>query len=258
MVLWIAASGWIFLVLGCSREKTDSPPPRSSKPARPAEEAVPAGYQTMDVLNGGTIAGRVVFKGSWAPVPIAVTKDHGTCGRMQVDPSLTVGPGGGIAGAVVHLVDIHRGKKTAPVNAVLDQKGCRYEPHVLAFPVGTTLEILNSDDILHNVHSFSEKNGPFNRAQPKYRRKIAETFAQAERIAVRCDVHGWMSAWLFVSEHPYYAVTADGGDFALTDVPPGAYQVAVWQEKLGTQIKRVTVTSGKKASLDFELTLPAN
>ena len=252
------AVGFFFLVWGCSgEEKAPSKDKRPLPPQAQGEMRV-EGYQSVAVRDGGTIAGKVVFNGQWKSVSIAVSKDPQACGKTQRDPSMILDAQGGVQGAVVRITNIHKGKEMGPVHPVLDQKGCRYEPHVLAFPVGTSLEILNSDGILHNVHSFSEKNSPFNKAQPKFRKKITQTFTEAELISLKCDVHNWMSAWLFVSDHPYYSVTSSNGTFELADVPPGAYTLEVWQEKLGRQTKGVVVKPHGKIEVDFEFSQSAS
>ena len=247
-----AAVGFFFLVWGCSGEEKAPSQEKSPRLPQAQGEKKSKRYQSFTVRDGGTIAGKVVFNGQWKSVPIAVSKDTKVCGKNQQDSSMILDAQGGVQGAVVRIMNIQKGKEMEPANPVLDQKGCRYEPHVLAFPVGTSLEILNSDGILHNVHSFSEKNSPFNKAQPKFRKKITQTFTEAELISLKCDVHNWMSAWLFVSDHPYYSVTSSNGTFELADVPPGTYTLEVWQEKLGRQTKGVVVRPNGKVEVDFE------
>lgn len=154
--------------------------------------------------------------------------------------------------AVVQLANIRKGKAIEEVTPVLDQEGCEYKPHILAVPVGTTVEIRNSDGILHNIHTFSKKNKPFNRAQPKYLKKITQTFKEPELISVKCDVHGWMSAWLLVVDHPYYDVTSTDGTFKLADVPPGTYTLEVWHEELGKETKEIKVGPNEKVEVVFE------
>ena len=243
----------LMVVWSCTGEEKESPPTKSS--SAPPTQAVKEieGYQSVNVPNGGTISGKVLFTGDWKPVAIPVAKDQQVCGRSQQDPSLVLGGQGGVLNALVRITDIRKGKGMGGTQPVLDQKGCEYRPHMLAFPVGTTLEILNSDGILHNVHSFSKKNTPFNKAQPKFRKKITHTFTEAEIVSIKCDVHSWMSGWLVISDHPYYDVTSEGGAFELANVPPGKYTVEVWHEKLGKQTKSVYVEPGGQVKLDFQV-----
>ncbi len=250
--LWFAVLGCVLFFLGCSKEQEKPSAKKSIPPAKVEVTGKMSGYQSIAVQDGGTINGKVIFKGSWKPSNIPVTKDQEVCGKNKQDPSLIVNERGEVQVAVVRLVGIQKGKAIKEVKPVLDQEGCAYKPHVLAMPVGTTLEILNSDGLLHNVHSFSKKNKPFNMAQPKYRKKITQTFKEAELISIKCDVHGWMSAWLIVVDHPYYDVTSASGNFSLAEVPPGDYMLEAWHEKLGKQSQRVKVEPNQKVEVTFK------
>jgi plastocyanin len=213
-----------------------------------------AQYKGGDVKDGGSISGTVKFKGT-APAPkkLEVSKDKEVCGKSpKVDQSLVVN-NGNLANAVVTITDIKTGKKIDAKKVTLDQKGCEYQPHVLAFPVGTTVEILNPDGILHNVHSYSKVNSPFNMAQPKFKKTLDVKIDKPEAIEVKCDVHGWMQGWLVATESPYVAVTDNSGNFKLTDVPPGSYTVEVWHEKLGKNTQKVTVKAKEDAKVSFEV-----
>jgi plastocyanin len=213
-----------------------------------------AAYEGGDVKDGGTISGTVKFKGS-APAPkkLDVGKDKEVCDKSpKTDPTLIVN-NGNVEYAVVTITDIKKGKKLDAKKVTLDQKGCEYHPHVLAFPAGSTVEILNPDGILHNVHSYSKVNSPFNMAQPKFKKTLEVKVDKPENIEVKCDVHGWMHGWLVATETPYVAVTDNSGNFKLTDVPPGTYTVEVWHEKLGKNTQKVTVKAKEDAKVNFEL-----
>ena len=216
-------------------------------------------YRAETVTNGGVIAGVVRFDGAPPPrKPIEISKDREVCGAApHYDESLVVGAGGGVKDAVVSLVDIAAGAPLVPRKDVkFDQKGCEYTPHVLALPAGSTVDIVNSDGILHSVRTGSKLNPALDMAQPPFKRVIVTAPLQyPELIDVSCDAHNWMHGWWFVAGNPYYAVTDDGGKFEIKDVPPGAYTLEMWQEKLGTQRRKVTVESGKTATVDFSLSL---
>jgi plastocyanin len=124
---------------------------------------------------------------------------------------------------------------------------------VLAFAAGSTLEVINPDGILHNIHSYSKKNSPFNFAQPKFKKTLTVKIEKPEIINVKCDVHNWMNGWLFSAENPYFSVTDMHGGFKLADVPPGTYTVKVWHETLGTLTQKVTVKPNETAKVTFEL-----
>jgi plastocyanin len=213
-------------------------------------------YEGGAVADGGTIVGEVKFQGT-APPPKAleVTKDKEVCAASpKTEESLVVGAGGGLKNAVVSINGIAKGKPMdASVKPVLDQKGCQYVPHVLLIPAGAPVDILNSDGILHNIHTYSKKNPPVNVAQPKFKKTIQQKFDQPEAFEVKCDAHGWMGGWFIITDNPYYAVTDDKGAFKLTDVPPGDYELKVWHEKLGEKTQKVTVAAKGEAKVTFEL-----
>ena len=213
-----------------------------------------AAYQGGDVKDGGTISGTVKFKGT-APAPqkLDVSKDKEVCAKTpKLDQALVVNSGN-LVNAVVTITDISKGKKIELKKVTLDQQGCEYHPRVQAFPAGTTLEILNPDGILHNVHSFSKANSPFNMAQPKFKKSMEVKIEKPEVIELKCDVHGWMHGWLVVTENPYFAVTDNSGSFKLTDVPAGTYSVEIWHEKLGKTSQKVTVKAKEDAKVSFEM-----
>jgi plastocyanin len=218
--------------------------------------AAPAlAYEGAAVADGGTVAGTVKFTGT-APAPkkLDITKDKEVCGATEhMDESVVVGSGGGLKNAVVAITNISKGKPMPTEGATLDQKGCQYQPRVTLVPPNATVKILNDDGILHNIHTFSKKNPPVNRAQPKFKKEIEEKWAQPEAVELRCDVHAWMNGWLIVQENPYYVITDANGAFKLTDVPPGEYELKVWHEKLGEQTQKVTVPAKGEAKADFSL-----
>ncbi len=202
---------------------------------------------------GGTISGTIKYDGTPpAPRKVEVTKDKEVCAlHPHFEEDLVVGSGGGIANAVV-IVKGAKGEMK-PGEVQFEQKGCDYVPHVLAFPAGSTVDIINADGILHNIHTYSTKNPAFNMAQPKFKKVIKEKIDQPEVIKVSCDAHGWMHAWWVATDTPYFAVTDDKGNYSIAGVPPGNYEVEVWQEKLGTQTEKVDVKDGATATSDFSL-----
>jgi len=202
---------------------------------------------------GGTISGTVKYDGTApAPKPVEVTKDKEVCGLHQhFQEDLIVGSDGGIANAVV----IVKGAKgdLKPGDVTFDQKGCDYVPHVLAFPAGSTVKIVNSDGILHNIHTYSTANPSFNMAQPKFKKVIEQKVEKPEVIKVTCDAHGWMHGWWVATDTPYFAVTDDKGNYSIPGVPPGDYTVEVWQEKLGTDDQKASVKDGATATTNFSM-----
>lgn len=213
--------------------------------------AAPTNPAAAGLRGKGTIAGRVIFTGDYTPGKLSVGKDREVCGDAKQDPSLLVATDGGLQNAVIQITGLRQGK--IPANtAELDQKNCEYAPHVLVVPTGAKVTIKNDDGILHNVQTESKANAPFNRAQPKYLKEISETFTKPETIAVRCDVHGWMSGWIVVTDNVFFAVSGADGAFKLTDVPAGKYSLEAWHEKLGKTTQTVDVKPGESASMTFE------
>ena len=201
------------------------------------------GFVAATDASAAAIKGTVQFVGGAVDQKkLPVTVDQFVCGKDKDAEDLVLSPQRGIRNAVVSLVSPPPGVKwefsTAPV--FLDQKQCVFTPRVVLVPAGGTVEFLNSDRLLHNLHSTSKSNPAFNRTQPKGR-AIPITFAKPEIVQIGCDLHGWMLSWVVVIEHPFYAVTGAGGEFALNNVPPGKYTLNVWQELLGSVTKDVTV-----------------
>ena len=189
-------------------------------------------YEAMTVSDGGTIVGEVKYAGDPpAPEKIDVTKDANICGAdPKVSPTLVVGANKGIKD--------------------------EYHPYAQIIPVNTTLEITNSDDVLHNIKTKGGSKTSFNMAQPKFKRKLTYDFKNPEIVQVECNVHGWMNAIIVVEDNPYDALTDANGSFKITDVPPGKYTVKVWHSKLGEQTKEVTVGPKEEVKVAFEMKAP--
>jgi hypothetical protein len=131
--------------------------------------------------------------------------------------------------------------------ALIDQVGCQYKPHVVAMMGGQDFVVKNSDNFLHNIHTLSEKNPSFNKAQPNKNdgEKMADPPKVPEYFHVKCDVHPWMSAYVAVFDHPFFGVSGADGKWTIKNLPDGDYTLTAWQEKLGTQDKKVTIKDGK-------------
>jgi plastocyanin len=217
-------------------------------------------YEAITVSDGGTIVGEVKYAGDPpAPEKIDVTKDANICGAdPKVSPALVVGADKGIKDVVASLPSIQKGKALGKPEKppVLDQKSCEYHPYAQIIPVNTTLEITNSDDVLHNIKTSGGSKTSFNIAQPKFKRKLTVEFKNPEIVQVECNVHGWMHAIIVVEDNPYDALTDANGSFKITDVPPGKYTVKVWHSKLGEQTKEVTVGPKEEVKVAFEMKAP--
>lgn len=193
-------------------------------------------YQAISVSDGGTITGTVKWSG---PMPkastVAINKDPEVCDpqaqKKRDLERLVVSSGGGVANTVVFLKDITKGKAMdlPEERQFLNQKTCRYEPHVLVVPANGTLKLKSSDPVLHTVHmsGSSDYNLPF----PFANQTVSRTMNRDGLVDLRCNAgHVWMNAEMLVVDHPYYAVTDEDGNFKLTNVPAGTYQIEAWHE----------------------------
>ena len=204
---------------------------------------------------GGGIKGKVVFVGTTpAPRKLEVTIDQYLCGAEKDAEDLLLSPQKEIRNAVVWL-------ENPPANAAwpgraqkveIDQKVCVYIPRIVVVPAGGTVDFLNSDRLLHNVHATPSHNAAFNRTQPK-NRTIPITFVKPEIIQIVCDLHPWMTAWVVVAAHPYYAITGVDGQFVFDNLPPGQYRLQIWHESLGTASAPVTVGGQQPARVTVEM-----
>lgn len=211
-------------------------------------------------LNGGTVTGFVRFPEDYPDIEkINVTKDQQICGAFKYSESFVVSEQNhGLKNVVVMILNVKGGKKASDGSTVtLDQKKCQYVPHVQAVPIGSKLQILNDDGILHNVHAYFNGSDPkdtvFNKAQPKFLKKINQKLDKVGTYFFKCDVHDHMSAFIAVMDHPYYAVTDELGEFTIPGVPPGTYTVQAWHEVLGTLEKEVHVQAGKPVQINFDI-----
>jgi plastocyanin len=140
---------------------------------------------------------------------------------------------------------------------VLDQRGCKYVPHVMGIQVGQTIEIRNSDPTTHNVHSLAKNSDVFNYGQPQGAPALKKTFTAAEVMAkVKCDMHPWMYCYVGVLDHPFHAVTGDDGKFMIDGLPAGTYEIETWQELLKTRTQSVTVKDGEAANVEVVYSKP--
>lgn len=205
-------------------------------------------------LSAGTVVGTVKFTGTVPAVEtIAVAQDTSVCGTEQTSPELVVDSDQGLQWAVLQ-VSSARGATESSEQPKLDQNGCTFNPRVVVVRPGEEMAVLNSDNILHNVHTHSEENPPMNMAQPGFVKTLPLTFDESEVIKVKCDVHGWMTGWILVTDSRYTAVSDETGSFSLADVPAGTHQLSIWHEKLGEQTQEITVLDAQETQVNFEFT----
>ena len=214
------------------------------------------GYNAVPVENGGSISGAVTFSGTIpAPRTVVITDDVEACGESVKIEDIEVKVGGGLRNVVVSLVDINSGASLEMLASppVLEQHLCRFVPHIMFVPINQVVDILNSDPVSHNIHTVAFDNRTFNRTQPPSLDKIEASFEIAEKVKVKCDIHGWMNSWIVVVDHPYHAITDAEGNFVIENVPPGTYTLEAWHEIIGATKRQVTIDSGQTTDLSIEL-----
>jgi len=207
-----------------------------------------SGTRPATAQGGGTVEVEVKYNGAPVVEKIKVNKDTEKCGTEATVEKVVVGGNKGLAHAVASVPGAKGGKA---VKGVIDQKGCKFIPHVAVMSPGE-IEIKNSDDILHNIHTYSTANPAINKAQPKFKKTMTEKFDKPEMIKVTCDVHSWMLGWVAVTPGPA-AVTDNNGVAKIENVPAGKQKVEVWHETLGKQEKEVDVKAGQTTKVSFEM-----
>jgi plastocyanin len=212
-----------------------------------------------------SITGTVTFDGK-APVlkPIAMDAEP-VCAKKHSgavpNEMLELGNGNTMGNILVWVSKGLPSGKTWPAPStpvVIDQNGCLYKPHVMGIMVGQTYKILNSDGILHNIHTLPKVNASFNKGMPATVKEATTVFAKPEDVFhVKCDVHPWMSAYVGVFTHPFFSVTAADGKYTISGLDPGTYEITAWHERLGTKTATVTVGASDKKTQDFKFAMPA-
>ncbi|HUO99949.1 MAG TPA: carboxypeptidase regulatory-like domain-containing protein [Gemmatimonadota bacterium] len=226
--------------------------PTEGGPDETAEEAGPV----VSPDSAATITGTVAFEGTPPTGEAIDMSEEPTCAEAHAEPAMripAVVADGRLGNVYVYvkegLPDLDW--PTPSEGATLDQEGCEYHPHVLAIQVDQPLVIQNSDGILHNINTQPTANQGFNISQPVEMETTREFSTAEVMIPVKCDVHGWMEAYIGVQEHPYAAVTDEGGAFTLSNLPPGDYVIEAWHETYGTQTQNVTVGAQETAEVSF-------
>jgi plastocyanin len=172
------------------------------------------------------------------------------------EENVVAGPANALANVFVYVKAGVPASYTAPApgaNPVIDQNGCRYHPHVFGIRVGQTLQIKNSDGILHNIKATGKANRPFNVSEPTTMTMPAPRPFSAPEVMVKleCNVHGWMNAYVGVRPDPFYAVSGPDGSFSISGLPPGTYTIEAWHEKFGTQTATVTIAGTESKTQNF-------
>jgi plastocyanin len=238
-----------FLIAGCGGGGTEGEKPAAS----PAPKAAPVNPDTA-----GNVDGKITLDGEAPKMDAIQMAADPYCAKAHTSPVMTefvvVGDNGALANVFVYVKKGLEGRQfpvpSEPV--VLDQHGCQYHPHVMGIQVGQKLEVLNSDETLHNIHAMPKNNKEFNIGQPVKGLKTDKEFTNPEvMVPFKCDVHKWMNSYAGVLDHPYFAVSGDDGSYSIRGLPPGDYVIEAWHERFGTKEMNVTVGEKATAEADF-------
>ena len=256
----------IVVAIGCGSghpQDASATSPSENRPAasplKQLAEATPGAQSAPASQGSATVTGSVKFTGA-APAPEHIKMDADPQCLLQhkdavQNPSVIVNANGTLQSVFVYVKSGLEGKTfPAPTQpASLAQKGCLYSPRVFGMQVNQPLEIVNDDATLHNVNCKPTKSKPFNIAQPTQGMTSKKQFTAPEvMVKCSCNVHPWMSAYIGVLDHPFFATTGEDGAIKISGLPAGQYTLEAWHEKYGTATQTVTVGNGETKSVDFE------
>lgn len=240
---------------GSQESPAASGPPTVTNPGAPKVDSSTAGEVKGTVTVEGTLPENALIKMTADPVC-----SRQASGEQRQETYVVGADGRSLANVFVYVKDgLGTYSFEVPSTPVkLDQQGCRYHPHVFGIQVGQPLEIVNSDPTLHNIHAMPKDNAEFNMGQALQGLKTQRTFTAKElMVPFKCDVHGWMNAYVGVLDHPYFSVTTTDGSFDLKTLPPGTYTIEAWHEKLGTATQTVTIGANETKDISFVFKAPA-
>lgn len=237
----------VLILVGCKASQ-----PSQEQSSSPASQD--AAMIHIDPATAGNITGVISFVGPAPKLPtLDMTQDPGCPSQPQPSEAIAI-KNGKLANVFVYVKEgLPEGRFAPPLEpVVLDQKSCRYIPHVMGVMAGQPLKILNTDTANHNVHSMPTKNRQWNESQMPTDAPIVKTFATPEMmIPFQCNQHPWMRAYVNVMSHPYFAVSSPDGKFEIRNLPPGEYTLAAVHEKFGEQTTKVKVPPKESAMADF-------
>lgn len=221
-----------------------------------------AAYKEQTVSGGGSIAGTVQFSGAAPKMEMQlISKDNTVCGDGEIAPNpVLIGSNGALQNVVVFLEKITAGKAWPKQGYAVNQLKCAFEPYLQVVPKKAKLTIKNSDPVLHNVHPFehigTSRRTLFNMAQPKLGQTNTKTIKtrRGQIVELSCDAHAWMAGWLYVLEHPYFAVVGADGTFKIEDIPPGSYTLKAWHPVLQFQEQKIEVKASGSVTASFKFT----
>ncbi len=211
----------------------------------------------VDAATAGNISGSIAFEGDAPAMQVIDMDEEAVCADKHASTPMTedvvVNENGTLANVFVYVKEgLESLQFPTPSHSVLlDQDGCVYSPHVLGVMAGQDITIKNSDGLLHNINASPTENRGFNMSQPVAMEGTRSFRVPEVMVPLRCDVHGWMTAYIGVVDNPFYAVSGSDGSFDLSTLPPGDYVLEAWHERYGTQTRNVTVVTGETATVTF-------
>ena len=257
---WILVSLAAIAGAGACNSRSDVPP------VSIVPDGGGAGANAVGATGTSTVSGMIMLEGETPAAETIRMNSDPVCVKqatMTDTEYYVVGDGGGLGNVFVYVKEGLAGSYLKDADdfdedetVVLDQNGCRYTPHVFGVQVGQTVQIVNSDPTLHNIHATPAVNAEFNTGQPIQGMSMERTFDSVEvMVPFKCDVHGWMNAYVGVLDHPYFATTGSDGAFDIGNLPAGNYVIEAWHEMLGVQTQNVTVGDGATANVAFTFTV---
>lgn len=213
-------------------------------------------YEEIPVEKGGSISGSIFFDGvvpARKPLKVKAPCENNTAMSEELIVNKSKdGTKSVIVNTVVSIVEIAKGKPFAKETPVLDQKACVFIPHIVVVRAETKLSVLNSDEMVHNIHTDTDINKESNSSMQPHETTHLK-YDEPDHVAVHCDLHPWMKAWIVVAANPYFQVTGEDGSFKIEEIPAGTYSLSFWHETLGEQKKEVTVKAGDDSKIDCTL-----
>ena len=256
-VCWAVLIALLASAIGCGKKGAE--PSNVSALVEGATEK--SASKTFDPATAGSIHGAAFLDGPAPSLPAIDMQSEPACAKASQSAAsaraVIVSSGGALANVVVYVKQgLGRYRFDSPKSpVVLDQKGCVYQPRIIALMTNQTLEISNSDATIHNVHAMPKTNAEWNKAQREGSPLLETSFPRPElAIPFMCNVHPWMRAFVFVFDHPYFAITDSAGNFKIQNLPPGTYTIEAWQEKLGARTQTVTVAAKESKEVSFRFT----
>ncbi len=215
-------------------------------------------YEVTDIKGGGSIKGKIKASARPEDPMLKIDTDMEFCRKAHPALMYVLSPILEVKNALVIVEDVKKGKAVPISDITIDNRDCRFEPLVgIAFR-GRNFVIKNSDPMFHNVKLSvilqDKRMTVYNLNFPKKDQFMTMPIKVTGLHQIQCDAHIWMRSFVYVSEHPYVAITDSSGNFEIKDLPPGRYEVKIWHEGFDEVTKNVEVLSGKASELNVTFT----